>query len=314
VPTRLLMGPWYHITAGNGLPASGIPTLDQLELRWMNHYVKGLPDRGLDNAPNATDTIAPVTYYENGSGKWRSANGWYSSDVRFQALHLTGPSRPQSPGGLSATTPPASQSPDTLIFNPATGPCSRSTVQWTAGVGIGTPCETDGRANDATSLSYDLSIAHDLHLLGPMTARLWVGSIAGRDSMVTARVEDVAPGGTATQMTAGWQVISLRALDQSKTVYANGLMTTPYHPFTQASVLPVPSDGSPVEVDVEIYPAGWHLPAGHTLRLTLQEADVPHLTAPLPQGLSSTGATLSIYHDRAHDSELVVPVRGRARP
>ena len=47
VPTRLLMGPWYHITAGNGLPAQGVPTLDDLELRWMNHYVKGLPDPGL---------------------------------------------------------------------------------------------------------------------------------------------------------------------------------------------------------------------------------------------------------------------------
>ena len=39
------MGPWYHITA-YGLPASGFPTLDELELRWMDHYVKGTPDPG----------------------------------------------------------------------------------------------------------------------------------------------------------------------------------------------------------------------------------------------------------------------------
>jgi hypothetical protein len=314
VPTRLLMGPWYHITAGNGLPASGVPTLDDLELRWMNHYVKGIADPGLTGAKGATDTIPPVTYYENGSGQWRSANGWYSPDVGFQALHLTGPSSPQSPGSLSATGPPASQGPDTLIFNPATGPCSRSTIQWTAGAGggDGTPCETDGRANDATSLSYDVPISHDLHLLGPMTARLWVGSMQGRDSMITTRVEDVAPDGTATQMSAGWETISLRALDKHKTVYADGLMTQPFHPFTQASVLPVPSDGSPVEVDVEIYPTGWDLLAGHTLRLTLQEADVPHLMAPLPTALNSVGATLSIYHDSSHDSELVIPVRGAA--
>jgi hypothetical protein len=130
--------------------------------------------------------------------------------------------------------------------------------------------------------------------------------------MVTARVEDVAPDGTATQMSAGWETISLRALDKRKTVYADGLMTQPFHPFTQASVLPVPSDGSPVEVDVEIYPTGWDLLAGHTLRLTLQEADVPHLMAPLPTALNSVGATLSIYHDSSHDSELVIPVRGAA--
>ena len=312
VPTHLLMGPWYHLTAGNGLPAGGVPTLDQLELRWMDHYVKGLPDPGLDNAKGATDTIPPVTYYENGAGKWTSASGWYSSDVGFQALHLHGPAAPQSPGSLSAAGAPAGQGPDTLIYNPATGPCSRSTVQWTAGAGAGSPCETDGRPNDATSLSYDIPISHDLHLLGPMTARLWVGSLGGRDSMLTARVEDVAPDGTPTQMSAGWDQLSLRALDPHRTVYADGLMTQPYHPFTQSSALAMPSDGSPVEVDVEIYPTGWDLAAGHMLRLTLQEADVPHLSAPLPDALNSVGATLSIYHDPAHDSELVIPVRGGA--
>src|SRR5437764_5109492 len=137
VPTRLLMGPWYHITAGQGLPASGIPTLDDLELRWMNHYVKGMPDPGLDNAPGAKDTIAPITYYENGARRWRTDTGWYAPDVTFRALHLGGPSAPQSPGTLAAAAPARSQGADTLAPNPATGVCSRSTVQWTAGAGSG---------------------------------------------------------------------------------------------------------------------------------------------------------------------------------
>ena len=310
VPTRLLMGPWYHITAGQGLPAQGVPTLDQLELRWMDHYVKGMADPGL-NDPSAPDYIAPVTYYENGSDKWTTAGGWYAPDVTFKALHLSGPAAPQSPGTLSPSGPPkGSQSPDTLVYNPASGPCSRSTIQWTAGGGAGSPCETDDRLNDALSLSYDFLISQDLHLLGPLTARLWVSSLGGRDSLITARAEDVAPSGAATQMSAGWDTISLRALDPARTVFTDGLMTQPFHPFTQASVLPVPSDGSPVEVDVEIYPTAWDLAPGHTLRLTLQEADIPHLMAPLPTALNEIGATLSIYHDSTHDSQLVIPVRG----
>jgi putative CocE/NonD family hydrolase len=310
-PTRLLMGPWYHITAGNGLPASGIPTLNDLELRWMNHYVKGLADPGLDGAPGATDTIAPVTYYENGSGKWRTAADWYAPDVHFQALHLSGAASPGTPGGLTTMPAPAGQGPDTLLPNPATGPCSRSISQWTAGAGggYGLPCDNDQRANDATSLSYDLPLAGDLHLLGPMTARLFVSSLQGRDSLITARVEDVASDGTTTQISAGWDAISLRALDPQRTVYADGLMTQPFHPFTQASVLPVPADGSPVEVDVEIYPSGWDLAAGHKLQLTIQQADAPHLTQSLPTATNSAGAVLSIYHDATHDSELVLPVR-----
>ena len=301
VPTRLLMGPWYHLTAGDGLPSQGVPTLNDLELRWMDHYVKGMPDPGLKK-------LAPVTYYENGSDKWRTAGGWYAPDVRFRALHLSGPASPQSPGRLTTARPRGTQSPDRLLYNPATGPCSRSTVQWTAGAGSGTPCETDDRVNDATSLSYDLPLKRALHVLGPMTARLWVSSQNGRDSLITARVEDVASSGTATQVSAGWDAISLRALNPRRTVYDDGLMTMPFHPFTQGSVLKVPS-GKPVQVDVEIYPTGWDLLPGHTLRLTLQEADAPHATPSLPMTADSIGATLSVYHDRSHDSELVIPVR-----
>ncbi len=104
VPAQLLMGPWYHITAGDGLPSQGVPTLNDLELRWMNHYVKGIPDPGLGK-------LAPVTYYENGSGKWRTAGGWYAPGVRFHALHLSGPASPQSPGKLSANRPSVNRVP-----------------------------------------------------------------------------------------------------------------------------------------------------------------------------------------------------------
>lgn len=307
VPTRLLMGPWYHITAGQGLPAQGVPTLNNLELRWMDHFVKGIPDPGLQNRGPLKDRVAPVTYYENGSGKWRTASGWYPPNTAFKPLYLSGPAGPQSPGSLDFTHVKSQQKADTLIYNPATGACSRSTIQWSAGAGSQTPCATNNQANDASSLSYDIPIKNDLHLLGPMTARLWVSSAQGRDSMITARVEDVAPNGQATQMSAGWDTISLRALAPKRTVYDQGVMTMPFHPFTQRSVLPVPS-GKPVEVDVEIYPTGWDILAGHTLRLTIQEADVPHLLSPLPTAVNSVGATLSIYHDSAHQSQLVLPV------
>ena len=300
VPTRLLMGPWYHITAGQGLPADGVPTLDELVLRWFDHYVRGIAD------PALARDIAPITYYENGAGHYRTASGWPAQGVHFQALHLGGPATPGAPGHLTSTT--TSASPDTLVWNPTSGACSRSSVQWTAGGGAGTPCETDNRANDSTGISYDLPVTQPLHLLGPIAARLFVAS-NGRDSLVTARVEDVAPGGSATQLSAGWQVLSLRALDRAKTVFANGLMIQPYHPYTKASAQPVPS-GTPMEIDVEIFPTGAVIAPGHTLRLSLQTADAPHLSPPVPQALNSAGAVLQVYHDAAHPSQLVIPVRG----
>jgi putative CocE/NonD family hydrolase len=309
VPTRLLMGPWTHLQAaggsspylGNGLPAQGVPTLDELELRWFDHYVKGIPDPTLDK------DVAPVTYYENGTGTWRTADAWPAGDVDFRTYQLSGSASPGAPAALTPGT--GSGAPDSLAWLPATGPCSRSTVQWTAGVGIGTPCETDNRLNDAYSLGYDLPVTGaPLHLLGPITARLFVSG-NGRDGQLTARVEDVAPDGTVTQLTAGWQVLSLRALDESRTVRTkDGVLVQPYHPFTRESVLPPPG-AEPVEVAVEIFPTGASILPGHTLRLTLQTGDAPHLTAPVPQAANSAGGVLQIWHDAAHPSQLVLPVR-----
>jgi putative CocE/NonD family hydrolase len=309
VPSRLLMGPWYHITAGNGLPAEFVPKVDDLELRWDEHYVKGVKDPGLDSGSDP----APVTYYENGDNHWHTASSWYAPDTHFTALHLGGSASPGTPGTLSQTAPAALAAPDTLVGVPVTGACTRSTYQWTAGSGAGEgvtmPCETDNRANDAAGLSYDLPITSDLHLLGPISANLFVSSMGGKDGQITARVEDVAPDGTATQMTAGWNVLSLRALD-NQTVRRAGLIVQPHHPFTQASAQSMPSDGSPVEVDVEVFPTSWKLLAGHHLRLSLQTADEPHLSPSLPQTQASAGNVLSIYHDATHDSQLVIPVRG----
>ncbi|MFL5896698.1 MAG: CocE/NonD family hydrolase [Thermoleophilaceae bacterium] len=305
VPTRLVMGPWYHLTAssGAGLPADGVPTLPELELRWMDHYVMDRPDPTLDQ------DIAPVTYFENGAGHWKKAPGWVFPDVGFKSLRLSGPAAPGAPGKLVSGA--GAGEPDTLAWNPSTGPCSRSTVQWTAGGGSGTPCETDDRMNDATSLSYDLDVGSSpLRIGGPLSANLFVAS-DGKDGQITARVEDVAPDGTATQLTAGWQVLSLRALDRSKSVSRQDKLVQPYHPYTQESVLPV-EPGKPMEVDVEIFPTAATFAAGHKLRLTLQTADAPHLTAPAPQGVNSIGSGLHVYHDAQHQSELVIPVRDAA--
>jgi putative CocE/NonD family hydrolase len=280
-----------------------VPTLPELELRWMDHYVTDRPDPALDG------DIAPVTYFENGAGHWKTAGGWPFPDVGHKALHLSGAAAPGSPGKLVDGA--GSGAPDTLSWNPATGVCSRSTVQWTAGGGSGTPCETDGRLNDATSLSYDLDVGTaGLRIGGPIAAKLFLAADA-TEGQVTARVEDVAPDGTATQLSAGWQVLSLRALDRAKSVFRQGLLVQPYHPFTRASKLPV-EPGKPMEVDVEIFPTAATFAAGHRLRLTLQTADEPHLNSPVPSAVASVGSTLHVYHDAQHQSELVIPVRDAA--
>ncbi len=300
VPVRLVMGPWYHITAGNGLPADGVPPANELELRWFDHYVRGVADPGLANTPS-------VTYFRNGEGHYHFAPSWPPPGVGYRQLYLSGPAEPGSAGTLAAA-PPAKQSPDTLPWQPLSGVCTRSTVQWTAGAGSGSLCESDDEFNDATGLAYDLALPRGLTVAGPIAVRLDVGT-NGHDSLLAVRVEDVDPNGRATQLTAGWNTISLRALDRSMSTFAGGLMVRPYHPFTKTSELPV-VDGKAYAVWIEIFPTSARFAPGHSLRISIQPSDAPHLSPTEPQLERSVGGVLSLYHDAAHDSEVILPVQG----
>ncbi len=57
---QLLMGPWYHVTAGAGF------SIYPLELRWFDHWLKG-KNTGIDKVRT------PLHMYENGSGRWVDA-------------------------------------------------------------------------------------------------------------------------------------------------------------------------------------------------------------------------------------------------
>ncbi|MEA2467373.1 MAG: uncharacterized protein QOJ57_1499, partial [Thermoleophilaceae bacterium] len=303
VPTRLLMGPWYHLTAsgGAGLPADGVPAPRDLQLRWFDRYLMGRPDAALD-----TD-VAPVTYNELGDGHYKTAPNYPFPDVAYRSFALSGPAAPGSPGTLKEGAAAGEGDPDSIPYSPASGVCTRSTVQWTAGAGTSTPCETDDRANNATAISYDFTPPEGIRVGGTISARLFVSTDA-QDGMVAARVEDVDPSGKITQLTAGWQVLSLRALDEGKTVRKDGFVVKPYHPFTKVSKLPV-NAGEPMEVYVEIFPTAALFAKGHTLRLTLQSGDAPHLSPPLPQLADSFGGTIKVWHDAGHPSQLIVPIR-----
>ena len=73
--------------------------------------------------------------------------------------------------------------------------------------------------------------------------------------MLSVAVEDVAPDGTVSRLTGGWQVISHRALRHARSRYLDGKLIQPFHPFTQAAQQPLAA-GAVAPVDVEIFPTG----------------------------------------------------------
>jgi len=311
VPTKMIIGPWDHLQGSSGADVgdAGYGSLSELQLRWFDHYVKGMPDPGLDS--NAGD-IAPITYYQQGTDTWRTAQKWVDpADTKATVVPLSGAASLGKPGTLGGATSSTDQvsSVDPI---PVAGLCSRSTDQWTAGIVnelqlFNSSCLQSNNINDQTATLFRTApLTRDLPIFGPIDAHLYVDSSSG-DGMLSVAVDDVAPDGSVSRLTGGWQVISLRALDQAKTRYLDGQVLQPYHPFTKASQAAA-KPGQVVPVDVEIFPTGADIQPGHRLELSVQSFDVPHLAPTLPD-LLSTASVIHVHSSTTHPSRLVLPTR-----
>ena len=304
VPTKMIVGPWDHLEASSGadIGDAGYGSLNELQLRWFDRYVKGRADATLDR------DIAPLTSYEIGSGVWRRSSDWIGGKHRAKTFKLSGNAANGTPGALTTGTPTSGKA--TVLPVPVAGLCTRSASQWTAGlpnaIPPGNPCLRDNAANDRLGVVFETPpMTTPLRIQGPINARLRTSTLSG-DGMLSVAVEDVAPDGTVDRLTGGWQVVSHRALDTSRTRYLDGKIIQPYHPFTRAARAPLPA-GQVAPVDVEVFPTAAVIKPGHRLRVAVQAFDVPHLLPALPD-LLGTLLPLTLHTSAAAPSELTVPV------
>jgi len=306
VPTRMIWGPWDHLQGSSGeeVPGAGYGTLAELQLRWFDRYVRGRRD------PALLRDIKPLTYFEQGSGRWVRTGRWIGRDLHPVTFRLSGTS---SVGGRAGalTRGRAKAGRSTVPPIPVTGLCTRSASQWTAGIPRmvlrDLPCFEDNRLNDLGGVVFQTRpLKRRLRIQGPINAHLYASSRTG-DGMLSVAVEDVGPNGKVTRLTGGWQVLSLRALTRKRSRYLHGRLIQPYHPFTRASKKAVPR-GKVVPVDVEVFPTGAVIRRGHRLRLSVQAFDVPHLLPSLPDALGQLGPT-TLHVSRKHPSVVTLPVR-----
>ena len=299
VPAKLLMGPWGHIdgSRGAGLAEAGLPAIEQIALRWFDHWVMGID--------TDVECIPDVTQWHWGAEEYRTQPDWPHPDLEPLPLYLG--------DGTLAATEPTSDGEDLLPPVPVAGACSRSTSQWLMGLLDRTPCAQDNRLNGLAEVQWSTPpLDEELVINGPLAARLWLES-TGPESVVVVRVLDVAPDGTARELTNGLQAASFRAVDQSRSRIVDGWNLQPYHPFTADSVQPMPP-GEPVPVDVEIFSTAAVVPAGHRLQVSVGAADFPHAVSPLPRLADSTLGATQVHHGPDTPSRLVLPVVGASGP
>lgn len=304
-PVKFLDVPGDHLEAGGGDldSGAGYGSRAELELRWFDHYLKGMA--------TGTDKIAPVTYYEQGTGRWVRRNTWIAGDLSAKTIKLSGSSTMAAKAG-GLTSGAATPGKSILQPVPVSGLCTRSTDQWTGGlprkVLKDLPCwSDDSRLNDTTGLTFDSAPATTtLRFQGPIDARLYASTSTG-DGMLSLAVEDVAPDGSMHRITGGWQALSQRALDKTKSRYLDGKIIQPWHPFLKSTKKDL-TPGTIAPIDVEIFPTGAAIRPGHRLRLAIQGYDTPHLSPSLNGGVKTLGP-MTIYTGGDHPSSVTMPVR-----
>lgn len=307
IPAKMIVGPWDHLQGSSGAEVgqAGYGSLAQLQLRWFDHHLKGRSD------PTLHTDIANLTYYEQGTGAWRKSSKWIGSSLTGAKLKLSGTSAPlDAPGGLTSGTTTAGTS--SLYPVPVAGLCTRSASQWTAGLPnailADLPCFTDNQYNDKAGAVFSTTpLTSAVTLQGPINAHLYASSVGG-DGMLSVALEDEAPDGTVKRLTGGWQVISHRALDTSKSRYLDGVLVQPFHPFTRAAQKTL-APGEVAPIDVEIFPTRAKILPGHKLRIAVQTFDVPHLLPTLPD-LLGTLTVVKIHNSATYPSTLNFPSVG----
>jgi predicted acyl esterase len=234
-------------------------------LAWFDHWLKGR-DTGITEGD-------PIRYALPGAEGWHSSVLWPPAGAhRELALRCDG-----------------------VLDEDEGEPGARDYMVLGAGLNRAGPSSIDPPAM-LTWTSAPLSA--DLDVIGAIELRL-VASATAADTAWLATLQDVAPDGEVTDVTAGWVRASLREVDEDASTPG-----APVLPCRTATAVPI---GEDVEYRIPLVPNARRFANGHRIQLVLASDDQnPDVPAIMNFRHASVG-TSSLNTVRS-SSRLVVPV------
>lgn len=304
---QLLVGDGYHGNPGIGFGEPGFPPrLDVLERAWFDKWLRDV-DNGIEN-------YGPVTLRQQG-GNWTAHGRFPAPQAQPRRLYLSAAASGTAPHAVadgSLTGLPTAES-DVLTVRPSLrAVVSRDTTQVLAGVTavLGGGFTYDNRFAEGGAVTFTTAPADsDTVLSGPMNLHVRVVCHAP-EAMWAVMVCDVSPSGRSIVLSNGALLASRRAVDDERSLFApNGDYTRPYHPLTEAALLPVPV-GRPIDLDIDILTTEAVIASGHRLRVSVFATDTPRFIPILPDLVRTRLRRQDIDIDPDDPSYLVVPVLG----
>jgi putative CocE/NonD family hydrolase len=289
-PRRLIVGPWFHYQR------HGFDVLAE-HLRWYDHWLKGIDNGVMDDAPVRYFTMTGATPLEDEDGAWRTSDRWPLAGERRVAWHFHGGGEDEAAGRLAPGAPAASVGPARfeIDYDASMGPSNR----WANGYG-GPAGYVNLADNDARGLTHTSEpLARDLEVTGHPVVHLWVGSTAP-DGDFFVYLEEVSEDGYVRYVSEGVLRASHRATHEPP-VERFGL---PWHRSYAGDVEPLPQ--TPVELVVELLPTSNVFNAGNRIRVTVTGADAyTHATV-----ARSPAPLVSVYRSPERPSRIVLPIVG----
>ncbi|HKT90353.1 MAG TPA: CocE/NonD family hydrolase [Candidatus Sulfotelmatobacter sp.] len=265
-PIKAIVGPWNHTYPNNADYGPRVEWRDQA-VRWFDYWLKGR-DTGVTHDPRLVVYMQhwhpPDPNLENVPGEWRREDVWPPPETKNATLYLQGNHT------LAASEAP--QEVHQLKYVP--------TIGVEAGFWWG-ELLSDVRPVDAFSLVYDSApLDQDTAIIGRPRALLRA-SATSKLADWFARLSDVAPDGTVTQITGAG---------------LNG---------AQRDSMTDPRDLEPGKVyplNIEMHLTSWVFPKGHSIRVAISNALWP-MILPTPYAM-----TTSLELGGAEGSRIVLPI------
>lgn len=265
-PVKALIGPWNHSYPND---ADFGPRIEWREdaVRWWDYWLKGR-DTGVLQDPKFViymrHWFPPDPNLESVPGEWRAETGWPPQGQKDSVLYL------QPNHALSAESGP--KRTHRLKYVPSIG------VE--AGFWWG-ELLSDQRPVDAFSLVYDSApLPEEVAIMGRPHALLEASADAPLANWF-ARLSDVAPGGTVTQITGA----GLSGAQRDS-------MTDP-KPLEPGRIDPL---------DIEMHLTTWVFPKGHRIRLSVSNARWPMVLS------TPYDMTTSLQLGGSHGSRVSLPI------